>query len=113
MIALYYAILVVILLLPVVQHFWNRRIVEREKQQKRERVQEQIASLARKYSQEIFKIGKDRMNDVISGKIKKQLITNDSPVYDSDAELQNFQKFMEDNSLHNRISQIKDTRYYG
>ncbi len=48
-----------------------------------------------------------------SGKIKKQLIENDAPIYNSNKAMSQYVKFVDNSPIYREISALKGGRYYG
>lgn len=65
-----------------------------------------------KFSEEVNHLGDRMMGEVTSGTIKKQLLTNDAPTYDSRKTMEKYKEFVEGSSLYKRISNIGESRYH-
>nr|WP_296480330.1 hypothetical protein [uncultured Acetatifactor sp.] len=65
------------------------------------------------YSTDVLEHGKKSMQAVRSGEIKKQLIENDAPLYNSARTLQQYSKFIEESTIFKKILVFKESRYNG
>ena len=66
-----------------------------------------------KFPEEVNRLGDEMMGEVTSGKLKKQLLTNDAPTYDSHKTMEKYKEFVENSPLYKRISDIGESRFHG
>ncbi|MFR7476063.1 hypothetical protein [Frisingicoccus sp.] len=96
-----YIILGVILLLPLAQ------IVILVKANIRSKKKQSNSD----YEPSVKQLGKNVMHAVENGTIKKQLLLNDAPEYDSTNALKRYVNFIEKSSIYKQIANIEDTRF--
>lgn len=68
---------------------------------------------AQKYPDNILEHSEKTMKAVELGIIKKQLIENDAPLYNSGQALQEYVTFVDTATVYKKISDLKGSRYYG
>ena len=66
-----------------------------------------------KYSQHIVDIGDKMMRDTKNGIVKKQLLENNAPVYDSGDTLKHYKNSLKNSSIQQRVFSLGEKRYYG
>lgn len=66
-----------------------------------------------RYPDKINEIGKEAMEAVESGKVKKQLLPNDAPKYDSGKTLNQYIEFINSSELYQYLISLKEQKYNG
>ena len=66
-----------------------------------------------KYSIPVIKHGNNAICAVEAGKIKKQLIENDAPIFDSYTAMCQYINFVDSSIAYKKIQTLKENRYYG
>lgn len=70
-------------------------------------------SLKSVYSADVLEHGEKSMQAVISGEIKKQLIENDAPLYNSAEAVLQYSRFIRESTIFQKILAFKGSRYNG
>lgn len=65
------------------------------------------------YSKEISELGEKMMYAVKAGKVKKQLLSNDAPEYDSNNALEQYVAFVDQSTVYKKVMSIKEQRFHG
>lgn len=99
-----YAVLGVILLLPLVQFIiYFKALSNKTRKEENDKA----------YSKEIYELGKKTMHAVEAGKVKKQLLSNDAPEYDSSNALEQYVNFVEQSTVFEKVMSIKEVKFHG
>lgn len=65
------------------------------------------------YSKEISELGEKTMCAVKAGKVKKQLLSNDAPEYDSNNALEQYVAFVDQSTVYKKVMSIKEQKFHG
>lgn len=65
------------------------------------------------YSKEISELGEKTMCAVKTGKVKKQLLSNDAPEYDSNNALEQYEAFVDQSTVYKKVMSIKEQKFHG
>ncbi len=66
-----------------------------------------------KYPADVLRHSEKSIQAVINGEIKKQLIENDAPLYNSAKALQQYSEFIKESTIYKKIFILKGSRYNG
>lgn len=66
-----------------------------------------------KYGKEIVELAEKVMCAVNTGKVKKQLLPNDSQLYNSNNTLKKYVDFVNRSAIYKKIVSIEDDKFYG
>lgn len=72
-----------------------------------------VTPLRTKYPADVLEHGEKSIQAVINGEIKKQLIENDAPLYNSAQALQQYSEFIKESTIYKKIFILKGSRYNG
>lgn len=98
-----YAIFGVVILLLLIQLTYIRNASNDRSKKQNNKV----------YPKEISELGEKTMRAVKAGKVKKQLLSNDAPEYDSNNALEQYVTFVERSTFYKKVMSIKEQKFHG
>lgn len=99
-----YAIFGVVILLLLIQFIYIIRNASNNRGKKQNN---------KVYSKEISELGEKTMCAVKAGKVKKQLLSNDAPEYDSNNALEQYVAFVDQSTVYKKVMSIKEQKFHG
>lgn len=102
-----YAIFGVVILLLLIQFIYIIRNASNNREKKQNNQNNKV------YSKEISELGEKTMCAVKAGKVKKQLLSNDAPEYDSNNALEQYVAFVDQSTVYKKVMSIKEQKFYG